>query len=315
MDPTDSGSHFGHLSDTLANDNKNLLMTPEVVHDMMRVRVKVEITSMSRYDRKDQSLGCFEKFLLQYFLIPEHEPKTVVMYEPFLKSKPMQFIDTHIMAGKILEKGAGSVDVYFLSFVGKTEEMRLNKCSLVATPYQAGQSVNLTPVEDADEVEKIVPDVVFPPTWIVNKAQVRLGGGKYRWTNYIRKIKKINDKLKVFGLIFDVQSMEEDLPDQEKMLKLDDVFCANEIYYPPTEDNKHDEDRSAWSGAFGGGIPGMMGPRGMGSMPGMGAAMAGRGGMQEMDEMERMLEGMGAAPPNLRQCPTNAPNFPSNSNS
>jgi len=315
---------FGHLSEIIQNDNKKFLTKTETIYDMIRVRIKVEITSMSRYDRKDQAVGCFEKFEVNLHLM-EEQPKTFILYEPYRKMQPMQFIDTNIIGGKLLDL---KKEVYFLSFDKSNPKIRpkmiLKKIKYLpgVESYQVGQAVAFDEPLSEDKILELLPkiDVIVPPTWLVTEGNIRLGGGKFNWTNFIEKVKssrKTNSKTQkvhIFALIFDVQAMQEDLPEKEKLITVDQVFCANDIYYPPTEENKNDNQKEGWANPLSGPIPGMSGPSagGGGGMPdpNMLAGLGGNG--PSLEEMEAMLMGMGSVRPSLRQCPTEAEGYSQN---
>ena len=258
MDTTTSPeTKFSHLGAQIQNDNNHLTMTDKKIHDMIKVRVKVEISSMSRNDKKIQAVKCYDEMNKNFILNKvsekldkETSPKLVfILYEPYNKLKPQAFIDTNVIAGNLLVNDEH--ECYFLAY--DSENLPVVSIPRLQDPtkYSAGQALIIEKKLDSEESKKLLenlkPDAIIPPTWIMNEKNVRLGGDRGNWTklvNYYRNNK--NHTTSCICLVFDVQNMQDDFPDiDKKLLTADYVFTGAEVYYPATEENKHTHE--AWN--------------------------------------------------------------------
>lgn len=178
----DSSSHLGA---ELADDNAHLTRTTESMENQLKVQIKVEISSMARNERKQQTLNCWDEFFKEFLVqdlfesVNSKKSQVYVLYEPVGKLKPYQFVDTNVFAGRLLERNK---EVYFAKFDEQGQTL-YSKVSLPPseTVYRVGINLVLGKVEAPEEVQ---PDVVFPPCWLVDNENRRLGGGRGNWVKY-----------------------------------------------------------------------------------------------------------------------------------
>ena len=216
----------GKFHDPITDPTKNL--------EMLRVRTKVEITSMSKMDRRNQTKKCFDDFKSEY-LNSHPNVKTIVMYPPTKRMHaPVQFADSHYISYHLNQLGK---EVWFLSHNQDGSRNWWQPLEWRLSETMSEQYPTICKISDVTKTGPNKIDTVICPTWLYDRNnKTRLGGGRGNWK---KLVESQNPKPDTICLYFNVQAQAYFDNFRNELMIMDYAFEGEAVFIPPSEADKN----------------------------------------------------------------------------
>jgi len=192
---------------------------------------------MTKLDRKAQTIESFNSFKKDYLDTHLETSTTIVMYPPTKRQfQPVQFVDPHYISFQLKELGK---DIWFLSHNQDGTRNWYQPLEWKMTGKVGDKPYPM--VSKFSEIsgkgpEKI--DVCICPTFLYDRNnKTRIGGGGGNWKQLVEEQKC--SKTDAICLFFNVQVTAYNENFRNQLMVMDYAYEGQEIYIPPTEQDKN----------------------------------------------------------------------------